>query len=239
MSRWIKNDNKYYYVKYDDSEEMRIKYSSKVLRYNIIAFDFVQQPKKVFNTDVVVEEIMNQLSIDDEVRDIVKRDFKMIPIDHLQFLVDNDIRIVSASDETYYDGNNRIIGINSLKPKEGMVAHEMGHMFVDINNLYKNNELKMIMQEILDNSIGIIHNYVNNDLYIYIESKKFIREYQGRTYILEKDYYINHIQLVFSDLEEYVSVGFETFVINPKLLYTKDRELYDFIEKGGLTNESI
>ena len=32
--------------------------------------------------------------------------------------------------------------------------------------------------------------------------------------------------LVFND--------YETFVINPQLLYSKDRELYDFFKEGGL-----
>ncbi|MCD7808370.1 MAG: hypothetical protein LUH02_03430 [Erysipelotrichaceae bacterium] len=232
MSRWIKNDNKYYYVKYDESEEIRLKYLTKKLRYNIMAFDFVEQPRKVFNMDYVVKQIMSKLSIDDEVKGIVKRDFKMIPIDHLKFLIDNDIKIVSSTDETYYDGNKKVIGINSKKPKVGMVAHELGHAFVDINNLYQNKELMVIMQDIIDNSKSIISKYINNNLYIYIESDKFIREYQGRTYILENDYYNKNKQLVYNNLEEYVAVGFETFVINPKLLYTKDKDLYDFISNG-------
>ena len=41
----------------------------------------------------------------------------------------------------------------------------------------------------------------------------------------------------YTDLEEYVSVGYETFVSNPQLLYDKDKELYDFFKKGGLFNE--
>ncbi|MCD7892288.1 MAG: hypothetical protein LUG60_01175 [Erysipelotrichaceae bacterium] len=205
MSRWIKNDNKYYYVKYDESEEIRLKYLTKKLRYNIMAFDFVGQPRKVFNTDYVVEQIMSKLSIDDEVKDIVKRDFKMIPINHLQFLIDNDIQIVSSIDETYYDGNKKVIGINSKKPKVGMVAHEIGHAFVDINNLYQNNKLKMIMQNVFDNRSGIISKMVNNEYYIYMLSEHFVREYQGRTYILEKDFLNNKKKLDYTKLEEYIS----------------------------------
>lgn len=41
----------------------------------------------------------------------------------------------------------------------------------------------------------------------------------------------------YTKLEEYVSVGYETFVSNPQLLYDKDKELYDFFKKGGLFNE--
>ncbi|MCD7948786.1 MAG: hypothetical protein LUG12_00805 [Erysipelotrichaceae bacterium] len=133
----------------------------------------------------------------------------------------------------------KVIHINYLKPKEGMVAHELGHAFVNINNLYENDELKVIMQDVLDNSTEITPIFVNDDEYACVKSYKFIREYQGRTYILYKDYLNKKIKLDYTELEEYISCGFEMFVINPKLLYTKDKELYDFIKKGGLTNESV
>ncbi|MCD7892816.1 MAG: hypothetical protein LUG60_03855 [Erysipelotrichaceae bacterium] len=241
MSLWIKQEKTYYYVNYDESEKLREKYVYYKSRLydDTIAFTFVPQPKRVFNSDYMVEQMMSQLSIDDEVKDIVKRDFKIIPLDHLQFLIDNDIKIVKSLDETYYDGNNKIIGINKQKPKEGMVAHELGHAFVDINNLYENCELKTIMQDILENSLKVSSNYINNDMYTYVESDKFIRKYQGRTYILYKEYLDKKVKLEFDMLEEYVSVGYETFVINPKLLYTKDKDLYDFFEKGGLKNENV
>ncbi|MCD7948787.1 MAG: hypothetical protein LUG12_00810 [Erysipelotrichaceae bacterium] len=86
MKQWIKNGNKYFYVKYDNQNEtMRKSYLyHHMKRYDeIIAFNFVQQPKRVLNTDFVVEKMMSKLSIDDEVRHIVKKDFKIIPINHL------------------------------------------------------------------------------------------------------------------------------------------------------------
>ncbi len=240
MSLWIKQEKTYYYVNYDESEKLReeyLYYKSK-LYDDITAFTFVQQPKRVFNSDYMVEQIMSQLSIDDEVKDIVKRDFKIIPLDHLQFLIDNDIKIIKSTNKTFYSGQYKTINIDVSQSKEGMVAHELGHTFVDINNLYENDELKTIMQDVLDNS-KITSIFVNNDKYIYVESNKFVRKYQGRTYVLEKDYYKNGLKLQYTDLEEYISCGYEMFVINPKLLYNKDNELYEFIEKGGLTNESI
>ncbi|MCD8028037.1 MAG: hypothetical protein LUF02_05115 [Erysipelotrichaceae bacterium] len=235
----------YYYVMYDESDVIREEYAYKVSHYKlnvydeIVAFDFVQQPKRVFNSDYVVEQMMLQLSIEDEVKDIIKRDFKIIPLDHLQFLIDNDIKIVKSSCETFYSGQFKTIYIDVLQSGEGIVAHELGHAFVDINNLYRNNELKVLMQNIVNNVKNITSKIINNDSYMYVESEKFIRKYQGRTYILEKDYYGKHIQLVFSDLEEYISVGFATFVINPMLLYNKDKELYEFIARGGLLNENV
>lgn len=81
MSLWIKKEKTYYYVNYDESEKLREKYLYHLSRLydNIIAFTFVQRPKRVFNSDYVVEQIMSQLCIDDEVKDIVKNDFKIIP----------------------------------------------------------------------------------------------------------------------------------------------------------------
>ncbi|MCD7892809.1 MAG: hypothetical protein LUG60_03815 [Erysipelotrichaceae bacterium] len=241
MSLWIKQEKTYHYVNYDESEKLREKYvyyKSK-LYDDTIAFTFAQQPKRVFNSDYMVDQMMSQLSIDDEVKDIVKRDFKIIPLDHLQFLIDNDIKIVKSTNETFYSGKYKTINIDVSQSKEGMVAHELGHAFVDINNLYENSELKEIMQDILENSLKVSSNYINNDMYTYVESDKFIRKYQGRTYILYKEYLNKKVKLEFDMLEEYVSVGYETFVINPKLLYTKDKELYNFFEKGGLQNENV
>ncbi len=241
MSLWIKQEKTYYYVNYDESEKLREKYLYYKSRLydDTMAFTFAQQPKRVFNSDYMVELMMSQLSIDDEVKDIVKRDFKIIPLDHLQFLIDNHIRIVKSTNETFYSGQYKTINIDVSQSKEGMVAHEMGHMFVDINNLYEGNELKGIMENILEDFIKISPIFVNGDMYLCIESSKFIRKYQGRTYILYKEYMNKSIKLEYSMLEEYVSVGYETFVINPKLLYTKDNELYNFFEEGGLTNENV
>ena len=85
----------------------------------------------------------------------------------------------------------------------------------------------------------------DDEYYLSLSSEKFIRKYQGRTYInvtkkynnLKKGEHLKVESIDYTKLEEYVSVGYETFVSNPQLLYDKDKELYDFFKKGGLFNE--
>lgn len=41
-----------------------------------------------------------------------------------------------------------------------------------------------------------------------------------------------------SDLKEYVSVSYESYITSPELLYEKDKVLYDFFDKRWLVNKS-
>ena len=41
-----------------------------------------------------------------------------------------------------------------------------------------------------------------------------------------------------SDLKEYVSVSYESYITSPELLYEKVKVLYDFFDKRWLVNKS-
>ena len=62
-----------------------------------------------------------------------------------------------------------------------------------------------------------------------IENKKFVSEYQGRTYI-EVGLFLDDKLNPFA-LGEYFSEGYKTYIINPELLKKKDPQLYNYIKE--------
>lgn len=198
----------------------------------------------VINSDKVINEIMSKLEIDKELTDIVSSEFEIIPKNDLQLLVKNKIKLLSSLDYSYYDSINGHIMINKKDFKKGIIAHELGHIAVDINSLYKNKKLESLMKNVLAESrIKVMKR--RNRYFIELQSDKFVRPYQGHTYIDITDK-VNSIKkgeklkidksiVKYTDLEEYISVGYETFVCDPQLLYDKDIDLYNFIKGGGLS----
>jgi len=196
-------------------------------------FDFVQKKKRILNSASTVDKYIDLSSIEDDeaLLSIVRKDYEMFPKEALEFISKHVKIRKSAGDSTYYDGDLKTIFMNPHVKKEGILAHELGHAFVDINDLYKNKELRGIMIDVLNNSKKIFKEY-QGESYVVLKSDLFIRVYQGRTYIKEQDYINPRLKLHYTNLEEYISVGYETFVTNPQLLYNRDRRLYDFFAKG-------
>ena len=161
-----------------------------------------------------------------------------------KFLINKKIPIKQSDTETAYDSSVNTIFVVQKHLKPGTLAHEVGHALVDKNNLYENEELAIIMKNVVANAKYVVKKK-DDEYFIYLHSDKFVRNYQGKTYINVTKKYKNlkkgeHLKIGAFDyrkLEEYVSVGYETFVSNPQLLYDKDKELYDFFKKGGLFNE--
>ena len=76
--------------------------------------------------------------------------------------------------------NTIFVTQEQLKP--GTLAHEVGHALVDKNNLYENEELATIMRNVVANAkYKVIKK--DDEYYLSLSSEKFIRKYQGRTYI--------------------------------------------------------
>lgn len=215
-----------------EEKDKKLRYSDDWLPFRFSGKTVI---KKYNNPDELVEKIVNNLSIDKNITNVVKSEFKIIPEDALNFLVKNDVKILRSFDYTYYDGDKHAILINTDKYETGMLAHELGHALVETNGLYKNRELKNIMLNVLKNAEIKSRKY-QGESYITLKSDLFIRPYQGRTYIKTDDFVNKRLKINYTDLEEYVSVGYETFVTDPQLLHDKDKRLYDFIKKGGLCN---
>lgn len=203
---------------------------------DLFIFDFSNKKKRIHNDVNVIEKYIAASSIEgnDNLISIVKKEYEMLPEKALEFISEN-LKIKCSSNGIYYDGSLKTIFMNPLIEDEGILAHELGHAFVDTNDLYKKDELKEIMIDVLKNS-EIKSKKYNGESYITLKSNVFIRPYQGRTYIKTTDFINNDIKLKYTDIEEYISVGYETFVTNPQLLYNKDRKLYDFFAKGAIYN---
>jgi len=183
-------------------------------------------------------------SDNDDFKEGIKKEIKIMHEEATKFLINKKIPIKQSDTETAYDSSVNTIFVAQKHLKPGTLAHEVGHALVDKYNLYENEELATIMRNVVANAkYKVIKK--DDEYYLSLSSEKFIRKYQGRTYInvtkkynnLKKGEHLKVESIDYTKLEEYVSVGYETFVSNPQLLYDKDKELYDFFKKGGLFNE--
>lgn len=201
----------------------------------------------ITNSDEFVEKMMKKVTIEsdnDDFKEGIKKEIKIMHEEATKFLVNKKIPIKQSDTETAYDSSMNTIFVAQKHLKPDTLAHEVGHALVDKNNLYKNEELATIMKNVVANAkYKVIKK--DDEYYLSLSSEKFIRKYQGRTYInvtkkyknLKKGERLKIGAFDYRKLEEYVSVGYETFVSDPQLLYDKDKELYDFFKKGGLFNE--
>ena len=201
----------------------------------------------ITNSDEFVEKMMKKVTIEsdnDDFKEGIKKEIKIMHEEATKFLVNKKISIKQSDTETAYDSSMNTIFVTQKHLKPGTLAHEVGHALVDKYNLYENEELATIMRNVVANAkYKVIKK--DDEYYLSLSSEKFIRKYQGRTYInvtkkynnLKKGEHLKVESIDYTKLEEYVSVGYETFVSNPQLLYDKDKELYDFFKKGGLFNE--
>ena len=192
-------------------------------------------PKPLVNTETTIDRMYNSLNIGDsslEFTDFVKRNLKSIPEQDIEFLKEFNIGILQSQEGSYFmDGNIYL----DIKHPEYVLAHEMGHAAED-TILKDSEELKRLKQDIFRSSEISVRPYKNGKYYV-LKNKRFVRNYQGRTYIeyLESDTYEYVLNNVTSDsLEEYMSVGYETYVKDPKLLQNKDEKLYNFFKRRGL-----
>lgn len=196
------------------------------------------------NSDEVVEQYFNKLELktnDKKVIEYVKNDLKRMPEKDLQLLDKFHLSLESNDKISYYVSPNKIGKLFGLKRKiymnvyegkfQGSFAHEFAHFAADVSNLYEDSEFIKVLDNVFsDCSIKIKKIHDKDE--IYVVSERFIREYQGRTYLSLKEF--NKKGLNYNDLKEYVSVGYQTFITDPILLERKDKMLYDYFIKRGL-----
>lgn len=119
------------------------------------------------------------------------------------------------------------------KLKPGSFAHEYAHRAVRGNQFSP--ELKKCLRNALKSGYtNEVYHDKNGTEWYRIYCSRFIRKYQGRTYIPLSVSKKPEFKPKLTDFEEYPSVGYETYITNPNLLKQQDPELYYFFKNGGL-----
>ena len=194
------------------------------------------------NDKEAVEQYINKMEIKSKNKrtiDLIRNDIALMPKRDLNF-INNDLIIKESDDgRTFYRmakySKKDTIFINGDKAKPGTFAHEFAHLVAFRTNLYEDPEFVKVIENSVKGSKLMMKEFRGNKQVVVV-SEKFVSYYQGRTYVpLETFKKTGMIDI--NDLKEYVSVGYECYIMNPQLLYDKDKMLYDFFDKRGLVND--
>lgn len=206
-----------------------------------LPFNFEEKTiQKIENSDDVVNEYFKKLHIfsrNTVLKENIKNDLKHMPIKDLEYIRKNKIKIFSSKKESYYgsllNGKVKYIVLNKSKSKKGLFAHEFAHYVSETKNIDK--RLLGCINNVFEKGVTVDYKKYGKKEYVIVKSDLFVRSYQGRTYITKEEFKKNGSTLYNNMLVEYVSVGYETFVTNPQLLYDKDIMLYNYFKNGGLS----
>lgn len=168
----------------------------------------------------------------------------VIPANLLQKLSEHvaSIEIVEGRGYSSYNTENRKIFLDSETASRNIV-HELGHAFGAMLNLYEDPEFLRIIAKGLDLqdwgrvAIGK-HPSDGSTIFYYKDSSKFIFPYQGRLYAHPDSIGKGNIDP--ACFREYISVGFDLYFHRPKILKTRDPDLYHYLEVliNGFTDSS-
>ena len=204
--------------------------------------DDFEIPAFMTRRNTVADEYLEKINLitdDSMVKEVVKRDLAKIPVKDLKYLDDHKL-IVDLSDKTvsyYINGTNEI----AIKDKfRSSFVHEYAHFVAESIDLYNKPEFSKVMDNAIKNIKGYVYYKRENYDFVRAISDKFVTSYQGNTYIeksawekvKEEDRILRR-----SDLKEYISVGYQTYVNNPAILKEKDIDLFNYFEKYGLIGE--
>ena len=116
----------------------------------------------------------------------------------------------------------------------GSIIHEFGHILADAYDIYNDKEFLDILADglDLDNGFDVKSYYFEaQNLRLYwISNPKFINDYQGRIYV-DDDGFDYTAPIKPEQLKEYISVAFDAYFNNPELLKSKDKRLFDYLER--------
>lgn len=116
----------------------------------------------------------------------------------------------------------------------GSIIHEFGHVLADAYDIYNDKEFLDILADglDLDNGFDVKSYYFEaQNLRLYwISNPKFINDYQGRIYV-DDDGFDYTAPIKPEQLKEYISVAFDAYFNNPELLKSKDKRLFDYLER--------
>ena len=181
------------------------------------------------------------------IRDSIKRDIAKMPIRDLEILRKHKLIVGNSRDaNSHYKSSNKFLNRLlkrtdlaeiSYKPGKapGSFAHEFAHFVAAKTHLYQDDKfLDVIANSVRGADLDCTE--INGTKYVRVLSDKFVEPYQGRTYLTYEDFEKKGT-IDLSDLTEYVSVGYKTYIVDPQGLYTRDKTLYDYFESEGLYHD--
>lgn len=199
----------------------------------------------VFNTDEVVEEFINSIELPNDpfIVEKVINSVRHMPKEDLDFIKRQGLIVRKTKGASSFvrsrrsrgvDGNLKyVIRINSDTDEPFVFAHECAHLAEKANKLYKDPEFYKVLENFANNIKSFGYGEVGHESYVAAVSDLLIEPYQGRTYI-DYEKFLHGRAVEIEDLVEYISVGYECYVGDPKFLETKDPTLYNYFRKRGL-----
>lgn len=208
---------------------------------DLLLFKFDEKIQRYENNDEDVDKSfkkLNVFSLSKDLQQNIKNDLKYMHPNDLEYINKNKIKIFASKKYNYYGSmfNDKVkfIVLNKKRCKKGSFAHEFAHYVCESENIYKDKDFQKILDNVFESIKSYKYQTYNGVEYVRVISNLFVRSYQGRTYITKEEFIKNDYTFNKEDLVEYISVGYETFVTKPYLLYSKDKMLYDYFNKKGL-----
>lgn len=153
-----------------------------------------------------------------------------------------EIQIEDGRTFSSYNRENRTVILDKKRAAKDIV-HELGHAFGDMIGVYEDPEFLQIIAKGLDlRDWGRVvigkHPSDGSTIFYYKDSSKFIFPYQGRLYAHPDSIGRGNIDPAY--FREYISVGFDLYFDRPKILKTRDPDLYHYLEVliNGFTGSS-
>lgn len=200
----------------------------------------------ITNSDEVVEEFMHSIEISDDadVRDRVRNSVKHMPKEDLDMIRKQGLIVKRSKKASCFvrprrqrgaDGTLKyVIRINPDRNEPFSFAHECAHFGEKVNDLYSDPEFIAVLRNLKKNISNMLPGVVDGEYYVTAISDLFVEPYQGRTYIKDLGRSGPERPVTIKDLVEYISVGYEAFIGDPKLLESKDPVLYNYFKRRGL-----
>lgn len=200
----------------------------------------------ITNTEEIVEEFINAIDLpeDGDVIAKVRKSVMHMPKEDLDMIREHGLIVRKTNRASCFIRSRRsrgsdgklkyVIKINPDQKDPFVFAHECAHFAEKVNNIYEDPEFYKVLEHFTDSIQEIGIGDVGGEYYATGVSDLLIEPYQGRTYVKDLGAFGLERDLDIKDYVEYISVGYECFIGNPKLLEKKDPVLYNYFVRRGL-----
>lgn len=240
-------------AKYQCDSENQQKYEARAENWKTISVGYDSSPvtaglnaPAITNSDEVVEEFIKAIDLpkDNSVIERLMKSVRHMPKEDLDMIRKHGLIVRKTKGASCFVRSRRsrgtdgklkhVIRINPDRDEPFVFAHECAHLAEKINNLYQDAEFSDVLNNLENSITDIVVGLVDNEYYATGVSDLFIEPYQGRTYIRHLGRFGPERPVTINDFVEYISVGYETYVGDPKLLESKDPKLYNYFKRRGL-----